>query len=466
MTDRSIDTLKALFSPSSVAVIGASKEKGKLGHIILSNIIKRGFSGKIYPINPKYDEILGLKTYKSLLEIKNKVDLAVIVVPSKAVLGVVKECQKAEIKGTIIISAGFGEAGAHNVEGEISEIAKNSGMKVIGPNCQGVISSRSKLFAWFGPIPKRNGNVLFITQSGALAGMIIGWANHRNLPLFDTVVSVGNKCDIEEAEIIEYFSSDPHIKAIMIYLEGLKDGRRFIEVATRVTRVKPIIVLKGGKSRAGARATMSHTGSLAGSDRIYAAAFKQAGIIRAESIRNMINTARIFAKQFPPKGGKVAIITNLGGPGVITADMCEKYGLNISKFSDETVLKLKEKLPSYCTVSNPLDLTGDPDPTRYKIALKEVYSDKEVDCVIIVAGPLVGGEVVANFIVDFFNKYKKPTAVCWVTENHETKEVKILEESGIPTYEMPEDAVKSMAALVTYAEYLQKESIRKSRGNL
>ena len=448
----SADALRAIFFPRSVAVVGASATEGKLGNTILRNMIGCGFPGKLYPVNPNAYEILGLPAYPRLTAIPEQVDLAVVSLPSHRVLETVETAAEKGVRGLVIISAGFSETRGSaqiKVEKSIQDIAREAKMAVIGPNCQGVLSFRGKVCAWFGPIPKQWGRALFITQSGGLAGTLIEWTNRRNISLFDSVVSLGNKCCVDEADVIRHLAADPNIELIMCYIEGFKPtrGRAFMESVRELRGIKPVVVLKGGRYAAGARATTTHTGSLAGSDRVFVGAMKQAGAILTESIREFINVSRLVVSQPSLRGPRVAVITNLGGPGVITADLCERFGLEVPPTPDHLKEELRKRLPLYCAVGNPIDLAGDPAPERYQAALDIVYEAETFDGVLIVAAPLVGAEKIATDIVRTSQNASKPTAICWMDETSQHVVRPIFEAVGLPVFEMPEDAVRAMVAL-------------------
>jgi acetyltransferase len=454
--------LKPIFYPKSVAVIGASREKGKLGHNVVENLLKGGFKGQIYPINPSGEDILGLKTYKCIRDAPGDVDLAIIIVPARIMPEVMEDCVLKGVHGVIIISAGFSEIGVEGkkLEDEVVKIAEGGGIRVVGPNCQGVINMSANLFAWFGAVPKRKGKVAFITQSGALGGGLINWTNSAKIGLFNIVVSLGNKCDVDDSDLLSLFAFDENVKAIMIYMEGIKHGRKFIEVAKDVSKLKPIITLKAGRSSAGVRAAISHTGSLSTSDQIYDAVFRKCGIIRASSIEEMIDDSLALATQSYVYGKNIAIITNAGGPGVIAADLCYELGLNLS-LSESTIKKLREGLPPQCSTENPIDITGDPRPERFKIALEAVLDDEIVNGVIlIVIGPLKGGEEIGKIILNAKKMYKKPIVVCWLSKEFAGKAPRKLQIKDIPVFETPERAVHAMYSLVKYGTYIMKMRLK------
>jgi acetyl coenzyme A synthetase (ADP forming)-like protein len=446
-------SLKPIFYPKNVAVIGASRQREKIGHNVVENLIKGGFKGKIYPINPSGENILNLKTYKNIRNTPSEVDLAIIIVPAKITPEVMEDCVLQGVHSVIIISAGFSEIGigGKKLEDEIVKIAERGGIRVVGPNCQGVINMSANLFAWFGALPKKRGNIAFITQSGAYGGGLISWANRAKMGLFNTVVSLGNKCDVDDAELLRYFAEDENIKTITIYMEGVKEGRKFIEVAKNVSKKKPIVTLRAGRSPVGAKAIVSHTGSLASADQIYDAAFKQCGIIRVLSTEEMVDASVALATRSYAYGNNIAIITNAGGPGAIVADSCYDNGLNLSKFSKSTISKLRENLPPQSAIENPIDIIGDPRPERFKIALDAALEDDNVDgAIVIVIGPLKG-----KIILDAKRTYEKPIVVCWLSREYAWTAPQKLQEKGIPVYEMPERAVHGMFSLVKYGMSLR-----------
>jgi len=445
-------SLQAIFFPSSVAVVGASATEGKLGYTILSNMLGSGFTGPLYPVNPKEREILGLTAYATLADIPGPVDLVIIAVPGCYVPELIKQAVGLDVCGAIVISAGFSETKTSKgigAEEHIRRIGQEAGMAIIGPNCQGVLSARGNVSAWFGPLPERPGNGLFISQSGGLAGTIIDWTNRRGVALFDSVASLGNKCSVDEADLLKAFVEDPAVRFAMCYIEGFKPGRgrAFMESAKAFAQHKPVVVLKGGRSFAGGRATLSHTGSLAGSDRVFAGAMAQAGVYLTNSVREFINAARLAATQLALRGTKVLILTNLGGPGVIAADLCERYGLEVAPTPNAMRESLHQRIPSYCAVANPIDLAGDPDPERYGAILDVVYQEEGFNGVLIVAAPLTGSAQIAADIVRAYKHHPKPTAVCWMSEDSRGGVRPIFEAESLPVFAMPEDAVRALATL-------------------
>jgi acetyltransferase len=458
-----ISHLKSILYPKSVAVIGASREKGKIGNNVVENLVKGGFKGQVYPINPSSEEILGLKAYKNIREIPGRVDLAIIVVPAQITPQVMEDCVSKKVAGGIIISAGFSETGVEGkkLEDCVLKIAKKGNMRIIGPNCQGLINISANLFAWFGAVPQKKGGVGFITQSGALGGGLISWTNKERIGLFNTVVSLGNKCDIDESDLLPFFAEDNNVKSVMIYMEGIKNGRKFLETAKKATLVKPVIALKAGRSPVGIKAVASHTGSLTTSDQIFGAVFKQCGIVRANSVEEMIDYSIALLTCPYAYGKNIAMITNAGGPGVIAADLCHEIGLNLNKFSPSVIAKLREALPPQSSIENPVDITGDPRPERFKVAIEAVLGDDAVDgAIVIVIGPLKGGEEIGKIIQNAKGMYKKPIVVCWLSKEFAGKAPWKLQIKGIPVFETPERAVHAMHALVKYGMCLRKSNKR------
>ena len=452
MTEANRGAIRALFYPKSAAVIGASSSAGKLGHMVLANLVNGDFPGPVYPVNPGEASILGLKAYSSLDAIPEPVELAIVAVPGRAVVEVMEQAAACEVRAAVIVSAGFSEtnsAAGKAAEAKIRQLADDAGMAVIGPNCQGVLSARGRVSAWFGPLPEQHGKALFVSQSGGLAGTLIDWTNRRQIPLFDSVVSLGNKCTIDEADLLTAFADDPAIRVAMCYIEGFGRGRgkAFMEAARAFSKEKTVVVLKGGRSTSGGRATSSHTGSLAGRDRVFTGAMAQAGVHLTDSVRGFINAARQAATGGIPAGRRVLILTNLGGPGVITADLCEQQGLTVVPTPEPLREALHRRIPAYCPVGNPIDLTGDPDPKRYRAVLDLVYRSEAFDLILVVGGPMAGSLEVASDIVRAQRAHSNPTAICWMTEESRDEVRAILEEHGLPVYEMPEDAVRALAAV-------------------
>ncbi len=408
--------LEKMFNPESVAVIGASHVKGKVGRAVLDNLVD-GYKGKIYPINPKYPEIEGLKCYRTVLDVPGPIDLAVIVIPAKLVPQAVRECGEKGIKYLVIISAGFKEVGVEGarLENEVKGIARSHKMRIVGPNCLGVLNTHTKCNASFAKKMPPAGNVSIITQSGALGTAILDWSDATGVG-FDSFVSLGNKADLNEVDFMEAWKDDGNTKVILAYLEGITDGQRFIDVARAVSKNKPVILVKSGRTSAGARAVSSHTGSLAGSDAAYDAAFLQSGVIRAETMFEFFDLAGGFAGQPVPGGGRVAIVTNAGGPGILATDSCERYGLRLATLSKETIDALKTTLPAAASFYNPVDVLGDAGPELYRFALETVVRDGGVDGILVLATPqaMTDPVAIAGVIGEIKKQTSKPILPCFM----------------------------------------------------
>ncbi|MCD6215160.1 MAG: CoA-binding protein, partial [Candidatus Desulfofervidus sp.] len=386
--------LKRLFNPESVAIVGASTHEGKIGHILVKNLLTYDYPGKIFPINPKASEILGLKAYSSLKNIPERVDLAIIAVKPVDVLETIKICGEKNIEAAIVISAGFKETGPKGakLEQELKKLAKENGVRILGPNCLGLIDTHSKLNASFATGMPEQGKIGFFSQSGAMCVAILDWALGEKIG-FSKFVSLGNKTDISEIDMLIALGEDKNTKVILGYLEGIENGPAFIQVAQEVSKKKPIVIIKAGVTSAGAKAVSSHTGSLAGSESAYQAAFKQSGVIRAKTINELFNYALAFVKQPLPKGPRVAILTNSGGPGIVAADACDQSALQLVRLNSETAEKLRSFLPPVASFVNPIDIIGDAHFDRYDQALKVLLGASNVDAVIVILTPTATIEI-------------------------------------------------------------------------
>lgn len=444
--------LERFFNPGSVAIIGASREKGKVGRVVLENVRER-FRGAIYPVNPGADEIDGMRCYPDISSTP-PVDLAIIVVPAKIVPDVLEECGTKGIKNVVIISAGFREAGAVELETRCVNIIRRYGMRALGPNSLGFIDTRSSLNASFASGMAIEGNIGLASQSGALCTAILDWSTSRGIG-FSTFISLGNKADINENDIITALTADEGTNVILLYLEGIKYGRKFMEIAGSATYQKPIIVVKAGRTRSGARAVSSHTGTLAGSDAAYDAAFNQSGVIRAESVEEMFDYALAFSYQKVPSGSGVAIITNAGGPGVLAADTCESLGVTITSFEQRTIETLRSSLPAAANIYNPVDVLGDARPDRYKSAIEAVINDDNVSGIIVLASPQAMTDMkrIAEIIVEVSHTSasSKPILVSLMGGELTQEGGRILSMNRIPNYEFPERAARAMCMMIRYA---------------
>lgn len=447
-------SLEKFFSPSSVAIVGASQTPGKVGYEIVKNMVKAGFEGKIYPINPQAKTIEGLPCYPDLASIGQIPDLVVIVVPAKVVPSVMEQCGKAGVKTVVVITAGFKEVGPEGkeLEEQILQIARQSGIRFIGPNCLGVISPANKVNASFGGDLPESGVIGYLSQSGALLAAILDAANMMGIG-FNKLASIGNKADVDELDLIKYFGADPEVKVIAGYLESITDGDAFLREAERISQRKPILLMKSGGTQAGAKAASSHTGSLAGSETAYECMFDRAGIIRCLSIKTQFDFARTFVSQPLPQGRRVAVITNAGGPGIMAADAIERNKLEFAKLSDETIETLKSKLPAAANFHNPVDILGDALADRYEFAIETVLKDPGVDAALILLTPqaMTESKKTAEIIVEVLrNKQKKTVLTCFLGGSQVAEAVELLRKSHIPYYDSPEIAVLTLRVMADY----------------
>ena len=446
--------LDFIFNPSSIAVIGASEDRRKVGHVIFRNLIEQGFKGKVYPVNVKRKEILGRKCYSSVKDIPDKIDLAIIAIPAKGVLPVIKDCADQGVKGVVVITAGFREIGGEGIqlEKEITKIVKEAKMKMVGPNCLGVINTFNNMNATFAPNLPPSGRVSFFSQSGALGVALIDWAIENDFG-FNKFVSLGNKADLNETDFLEYFGNDPDTDVILGYIEDIKDGKRFLEIAQRVAKIKPVIIIKSGSTEAGARAASSHTGALAGSDRALTEAFKKAGIIRVNGIKELFEMAEIFKVKKLPKGNRLLVITNAGGPGIIAADTADRLGIRLDPMSKSSIEAIVDKLPPTASLYNPIDVIGDATSERYKVVLEQAIKDEVVDgiCVILTPQAVTDTENVAKEIININKISEKPIFTCFIGGKKVKSAVKILKSQQIPCYSDPSVAINSYRKLIDFS---------------
>jgi acetyltransferase len=453
--------LDKIFNPKSIAVIGASDEEGSVGHALMKNFLESGFQGKVYPVNIRKNQILGLKAYQTVGQIPEPVDLAVIATPAKTVPEVVEQCGKAGIKGIIIISAGFKETGPEGkaLEDKILEIKKEYDLRIIGPNCLGVIRPSICLNATFITKMPKPGNVAFISQSGALGSAILDWAIHENIG-FSNFVSVGSMIDVDFGDLIDYFGTDQKTRSILLYIEGITNARKFMSAARHFARTKPIIVVKAGKFAESAKAAASHTGALTGEDMVYEAAFKRAGIVRVEEIADLFNCAAVLEMQPLPKGPNLAIITNAGGPGVMATDALITRGGKLAKLSPKTMETLNGILPHYWSRGNPIDILGDARADRYKAVFEACLEDENVDGILIVYTAQAVAEPVeiAKSIVDVCKRKRhinKTILTSFMGRGAVEEANRIFNENNIPTYSTPEQAVKTYIYMYQYKRNLE-----------
>jgi len=449
-------TFDYFFKPKAIAVIGASNDPLKLGYEVFKNLRKYR-DGRVYPVNVKDDEVQGVRAYKNVKDIPDEVDLAIIVIPKRFVKQAVIDCGEKGVKGIVLITAGFGEVGEEGKreERELVEIAHRYGMRIIGPNCVGIMNTHNNMNASF-VMDAKKGSIGFISQSGALGAGIIYKTVKEGIG-FSKFVSIGNMADVDFAELMEYLADTEEDKAIALYVEGIKDGRRFMEVAKRVTKKKPVIVLKAGKSESGARAASSHTGSLAGSWKIYEAAFKQSNVIIADTIDDMLSMARAFTQPLP-KGKRVAIMTNAGGPGVLTADAIDRKGLKLANLEEKTIEGLRSFLPPMAAVKNPVDMIASARGEDYYKTAKLLLEDPNVDMLIsICVVPTFAGMTPTEHAEGVLRAMKevnngKPVLGLFMAGYVSEKAKELLESEGVPSYERPEDVAAAAYALVEFAK--------------
>lgn len=456
--------LPAVFYPQSVAVIGTNKVKGTVPGDIFTNILQAGFQGIIYPVSPRENSIGGIKAYKYVIDIPDDVDLGVIVFPSSVSKLALEQCGQKGIKSVIIISAGFREVGEKGLEKEreLLEIAEKYGISFIGPNCLGVINTDPvvRLNASFARKYPGEGNIAFLSQSGALCTAVLDYARAKNIG-FSKFVSFGNKADISEIELLYYLKDDPKTRVILLYLEEISDGPGLMKAAREVIMKshKPVLILKSGRTEEGASAAASHTGSLAGKDEICEAAFRQAGIIRCENIEEMFNIAIAFVYQPPPQSKRVAIVTNAGGPGVLTTDAVVREGLQLAKFSEETTLTLKRSLPTTANINNPVDVIGDARADRYVAAISAVFKDDKVDGVFVILTPqsMTDIESIAREITKVASQFDKPIYASFMGQADVAEGIKILEQNNIPHYILPESMCKPFHTVYKFNHFILNE---------
>lgn len=457
LKDGWITMLEKFFNPESVAIVGASRQKGKVGYEILRSMLDAGYQGQIFPVNPQADQIEGLKCFADLGAIGQTLDLVVIVVPAKVVPSVMQQCARLGVKAVIIITAGFKEVGdeGRKLEQQIIQIARQSGIRVIGPNCLGLIVPAKKLNASFGGTLPSVGSVGYLSQSGALMAAILDMANANDIG-FSTLVSIGNKADVDELDIIASLAENPETKVIAGYLESITDGNVFVRQAELISQEKPILLMKSGVTTAGAKAASSHTGSLAGSETAYEAVFERAGVVRCFSLKSQFDFAQGFAYQPLPKGTSVAVITNAGGAGIMAADAIEKQQLTFAKPNETTIKRLAEKLPPAANIHNPIDVLGDALPDRYQFALDVVLDDPNVDAVLVLLTPQVMTDAVgtARSIVTVAKKKSvKPVFAAFMGASKVAEADAILRKNKIPQYDSPEAAVLTIKVMSDYVRW-------------
>jgi acetyl coenzyme A synthetase (ADP forming)-like protein len=451
------DKLQAFFQPTSIAVIGASTNPAKLGYAVVKNLVECGFTSKgaVYPINPTAAEILGCQAYPSVLDIPGPIDLAVIVIPYAMVPEALQTCGEKGIPAVVVISAGFREAGSEGLERELEliQIARQYNLRLIGPNCLGVIDTYTPLNASFAAGNPPSGPMAFMSQSGALGTAVLDIALAGRLGL-SKFVSLGNKADVSEIDLLESWVEDPNTRVIMIYSEGMPNGQQFIQTARQVTRKMPVVAIKSGVTQSGSRAVSSHTGSLAGSEQAYQAAFHQAGILRAESMQSLFDMALALGYQPPLPGDRIAIVTNAGGPGILATDALERAGLSLARFEYETIHALEKYLPDAASAANPVDVLGDAHADRYRFALDQVEADPNVDGILVLLTPQAMTEIeaTAQAVCDLSKNSHKPVLACFMGEARIQAGIDVLTAQGVPNYPFPERASNAFRAMSEYRQ--------------
>lgn len=457
--------LDGLFRPRSVAVVGASRRPGSIGRQVVENLIRGGFQGPVYPVNPKAEVVLSVPAFRSVKAIPGPVDLAVLVVPPDAVLQVAEECGKKGVKGLVVITAGFREVGGEGIarEEKLAAISKRYGMRVIGPNCMGIVNAEPTyaLDASFSATLPRPGAVAMVSQSGALGEAILADAAQAGLGVA-MFASVGNRVDVTAADLLAYWEDDPAVRVILLYLETVGEPQEFVEVARRVSRKKPIIAVKSGRSDAGAMAASSHTGSIAGADVAVDTMLAQCGVLRVDNFRDMFALAQALLDQPLPKGARMAVVTNAGGPGILATDALVGLGLEVKPLRPATEKALKKALPVEASVRNPVDLIASADAARYRAALDLVVADETVDGVVVlfVSPIMIDAAAVAQAIVDETKGCGRPVLACVMGRQRGDEAQRILRDAGIPVFRYPEDAATTLRLMLRRQRWLERRPVR------
>jgi len=458
--------IKHFLEPSSVAVVGASNNPYKFGHYLVKNLVDLGFKGKVFPVNPKAETILGLKAYSSVSLIPDEVDLAIIIIPADLTPQVMRDCAKKHVKGVVICSSGFRESGPEGFKREqaVVEIAREAGIRILGPNTTGILNTSNNFTTSFVPLPKlKKGPVAFIAQTGLFAAAAFWWILTSQPFNLSKVIGLGNKSDVDDAEALEYLAQDEETKVIAIYMEGIKDGPRFFKAARSVAKNKPVIVVKSGRSENGKKASRSHTGSLAIKDEIFDAMCKQTGIMRVKDFEELIDVAKAFALQPLPHGNRVAIASITGAGCVMAADECAEQGLEIAQLSDEAIKNLASNMPSWATVANPLDTeplfeSVGPEAAA-KIALESMLGNENADCAVFVlaTSPVFKFDI-KDALLDVITKYPNKPIAAHIIGPKDLVDFYIqqLEEVGIPVYPSIKRSVRALAALHKYQKISRK----------
>ncbi|MFC1727260.1 acetate--CoA ligase family protein [Patescibacteria group bacterium] len=459
--EKSKENLKKLFNPQNIAVIGASDEKGSVGFSLMNNLQKSGFKGKIFPVNPYRKKVFRLDTFPTIKDVPEKIDLALVATPAPTVPEVMVQCGQVEVAGAVIISSGFKEVGGQGQElyQRLEKVVQKYSTRVIGPNCLGYLKPSQKVNASFALQNAKEGRVAFISQSGALGASVFDWAILKNIG-FSYFVSVGEMVDVGFADLLDYLSEDSETTSAILYIETVKDPARFIESARRFSLKKPMVVLKAGKSEEGAKAALSHTGSIVGDSLVFEAVLKKAGALRVDTLQELFDNTRSLAMQPLPKGNRLAIVTNAGGAAVIATDILVESGGALATISKQSQAKLKSVLPPAANVKNPIDILGDADPKRYRIAVQECLDDKQIDGVLVILAPQAMSDPVgvAKTLVGLPRLGKKTLLASWMGGQEVSKGIEVLQKHYIPAFQYPERAAKTFINLYNYS--LNQELLR------
>lgn len=451
------NSLKPFFDSSGVAIIGASKKPNKLSFGVVKNLTLYGFKGAIYPVNPKEDEILGLPCYPDILSVPDPVDLAVIILPASTILPIVQDCHQRGIKAITVISGGFKELGPEGEELEKKLVAfvQENNLRMVGPNCVGTMSLHTGLNTTFISGVPDTGGIGFLSQSGAVLGGVVDYVKDKGIG-FSHFLSLGNEADVTETDMIDYLGDDPHTKVITAYVEQIQDGQKFISVAKKVTRKKPIVLLKAGRTSAGARAVSSHTGSLAGSHAAYQAAFQQSGVVEVQAVNDLFDVSQALALQNLPRGNRVAILTNSGGPAALLSDSLANNGFSIADLSPDTMSELRKVLNPSAQVANPVDMLGGAEPHEYDRAMQLLIDDLNVDVVVPILVPqaLVNPVEVAEVIANNSERTMKTVIACFMGDSLVLQPRKLLHSRNVPMVVFPESVGSILGAMKTYADWL------------
>ncbi|MBN2568910.1 MAG: acetate--CoA ligase family protein [Deltaproteobacteria bacterium] len=462
MIEPDYHSMKYLFEPRSIAIVGASYNEDKIGYKVTQNIINGGYKGRIYPINPQGGEILGVPVHKKVEDVEQDIDLACIVVPAKYVFDVIKSCAKKNVKNSLIITSGFSEVGNIDEENKIKNYANAHGMRIMGPNMFGLYSYSSSLNATFSPPGIIPGGVAIITQSGALGLAMIGKTAVENMGL-SSICSVGNKCDIDEADLLEYLVPHEETKVILMYIEGVRNGERLIQALRKATQKKPVIVIKSGRSKRGAAAAASHTGSLAGADNVFDAIMKQCGVLRAESVRDAFTWCKYISNNPPPSGKEVVIVTNGGGIGVLETDACEKYGVSLYDNTNKLKEIFSTVTPDFGSLKNPIDITGGAQSQHYDEALGAALECDNIHAVLALycETAVFDSEKLPEMVrrnYENYKKKKKPILFSLFGGQKMEEAVTKLGQENIPVFSNTDDSVSPLGAIYTYKNYLETHS--------